>query len=165
MPIKGAPRRKGAGRPPKPTAMKIAQGNPGGRPLNENEPQYEALTFLGAPPAIRFSKYAVDRWDYTIRELVREKVLTEMDVHNLEQFCYWLGIWHDAAKAIRSDGLTVPGQRGGLVAHPAINVAAKASGLVAQFGALMGLDPSSRSRIIGKGKELDKNDFTSILQG
>jgi phage terminase small subunit len=31
----------GRGRPPKPTALKVLEGNPGKRPLNQNEPKPE----------------------------------------------------------------------------------------------------------------------------
>ena len=165
MTIKGAPRRKGAGRPPKPTALKLNSGNPGRRPLNLNEPQYSPLAYLGAPKSIRFSKYAVDKWDYIVRELVRENVITEMDIHNLEQMCYWLGVWHDAASEVKQDGLTVPGQRGGLVAHPAIGIAAKASSQVSAYGSLLGLDPSSRQRIIGTTKDKTEDKWAAVLGG
>ena len=34
------------GRKPKPTALKVLEGNPGGRPLNLNEPKSAPLSFL-----------------------------------------------------------------------------------------------------------------------
>ena len=40
---------KGQGRKPQPTALKVLKGNPGRRPLNEDEPKPEVL--LPRPPA------------------------------------------------------------------------------------------------------------------
>lgn len=165
MGIAGAPRRKGAGRPPKPTALKIAEGNPGRRALNLNEPKYEVLDHLTPPASLAFSKFARQKWDYLVVELTRNEVLTRVDVHVLETFCYWLGIWHDAAKQLRTEGMTVEGQRGGLVQHPCIAIASKASGLVAQYGSLLGLDPSSRQRLIGPAPKNAEDKFTRILNG
>lgn len=163
--VAGARRRPGAGRKPKPTATKIAEGNPGGRQLNYDEPKYEALDYMAAPPIIKFSKYAVEKWDYLIKQLILNEVLTKADLHNLEQMCYWLGIWHEAAKDIDTQGITIPGQRGGWVQNPSVGAAAKASSLVNQYSSVLGLDPTSRQRVMGKKAETKEDRYTSILDG
>ena len=163
--IAGARRRPGAGRKPKPTATKIAEGNPGGRALNLNEPKYEALDYMDAPQVIQFSRYAVEKWNYLIKQLILNEVLTKADLHNLEQMCYWLGIWHKAAKDIKEQGITIPGQRGGWVQNPSVGAAAKASSLVNQYSSVLGLDPTSRQRVMGPKAESKDDKYTSILAG
>jgi P27 family predicted phage terminase small subunit len=74
-----------AGRPPKPTALKIVEGNRGKRATNKQEPDPTYLQDLTAPswmpPAARIV------WDEVAPALAATKLLTEIDVMALSKLC------------------------------------------------------------------------------
>ena len=69
---------------PKPTALKIISGNPGRRPLNKAEPQFES----GIPekPAW-FDVYASEEWDRLTSNLNGQRVFTKNDLGILVSVC------------------------------------------------------------------------------
>ena len=74
----------GRGRKPKPTALKILQGNPGKRALNLEEPDFG----VGVPPKPDyFDKYASDEWDALVSILVPARVLTKGEIGILVVTC------------------------------------------------------------------------------
>ena len=74
----------GRGRRPKPTTLKVLQGNPGKRGLNEEEPEYGA----GAPPKPDwFDDYASAEWDALTSILVPARVLTKGEIGVLVVAC------------------------------------------------------------------------------
>jgi phage terminase small subunit len=74
-----------AGRPPKPTALKILQGNPGKRPL----PDGEVKPPVGAqPPAyFRADLVLLQEWNRHAPRLERLGLLTEIDDDALATLC------------------------------------------------------------------------------
>lgn len=71
---------------PKPTALKLLQGNPGHRPLNGDEPKPKAK----APPCplyIREDPVAKKEWRRLTPILLRMRVLTEADATVLGSLC------------------------------------------------------------------------------
>lgn len=72
-------------RNPKPTALKLIEGNRGKRPLNKREPDAAYLDNL-APPA-HLSDNAKKVWEVAAPILRESKVLTVMDVISLELLC------------------------------------------------------------------------------
>ena len=69
---------------PKPTALKLLAGNPGRRPLNQREPQFES----GIPdkPAW-FGPYASEEWDRTVGHLNGQRVFTKNDLGIIVSLC------------------------------------------------------------------------------
>lgn len=64
------------GRKPKPTTLKILQGNPGKRGLNKEEPSFEC----GPPEKPDWlDPIASERWDWLIEKLIPKRVLTIAD--------------------------------------------------------------------------------------
>lgn len=148
------------GRKPKPTELKVLTGNPGGRDLNLNEPEYSPALPIEAPDSL--NRYGKKRWRELINEMSVAGVLKATDIHVLEQFCYWLGVWRDAVDEVKAEGLKIPNTAGNLTKNPSVAIASDAANHVARFGALLGLDPSSRSRIMGVEKK-SKNQFEGII--
>lgn len=81
-----------AGRPPKPTALKLVTGNPGKRAINRQEPDPDYLDDLEAPAHLpeRAKKF----WNVLAPKLRKARLLTELDVSALEKLCvaemnYW----------------------------------------------------------------------------
>lgn len=153
----------GRGRKPKPTARKKAAGNPGKRPLNDSEPDFGMVTNIDPPDWIAGA--ARDMWLRVMPLLCREKVVQETDIHNIEIFCMAYGNWRLASVDVASNGIVVAGATGGPVKNPALTALNEAAKQMASFGSLLGLDPSSRSRVMGGKKNLASNPFGKLIGG
>lgn len=86
-----------AGRPPKPTALKVVAGNPGKRALNHQEPDPTYLQDLSAPDWLSRVPGAVEVWDELAPKLRAAKLLTEVDVQALAQLAVSLAHFRIAA--------------------------------------------------------------------
>jgi P27 family predicted phage terminase small subunit len=152
-----------AGRPPLPTAVKELRGNPGRRPLNSREPKLPKLAGVPAPPATLREGPGRDKWVELAEILHRAGVLTSGDLHNLEAFCAAYARWRRAEEEIEAGGITLRTAHG-VIKHPAVAVAADALKLLHMFGASLGLDPSSRSRLAVEA-EKPENRFLAAVKG
>src|SRR5512146_3144589 len=89
---------------PKPTALKILEGNPGHRPLNPDEPMPTA----GEPPCPPWlADEAKAEWDRIVPELSRLNVLTVIDGAALAAYCQAFARWAEAEVKCREAGLVV----------------------------------------------------------
>jgi P27 family predicted phage terminase small subunit len=75
---------------PKPTALKLIQGNPGKRPLNENEPKPEKI--IPRCPS-HLNKLAKKHWKEVSKYLFKNGLLTEMDGDALAIYCQQWADW------------------------------------------------------------------------
>lgn len=151
----------GRGRKPKPTARKALAGNPGKRALNQAEPTFTPVLAVEAP--IWLDENATTMWDMIMAELCGQQVLCITDLHNVEAFCVAYSRWRKAEELIRVEGITIEGAMGGKIKNPACTVSNESLRQMASFGALLGLDPSSRSRLIGGNKKgSEANPFSSL---
>ena len=130
---------------PKPTAMKRAQGNPGRRPLPENEP--EPTTGIPEPPP-HLSGYALDEWNHQSAELDRMGVLTRIDGAALAAYCTSYGRWVEAELKLQEQGDVIEDKKGNPTKrNPWLIVAHQAHDKMIKVAAEFGLTPSSRTRI------------------
>ena len=90
-----------AGRPPKPTALKLVTGNPGKRALNKNEPDPTYLEDL-TPPAW-LSQAAREVWQEIAPKLAKVNLLTEIDVYLLAMGCTAISQYQRAVKCAGAD--------------------------------------------------------------
>ncbi len=72
------------GRKPKPSHLKLVQGNPGKRPINASEP-HPARARPSAPAHL--SEKARETWGYVTGILDRMGILTEADAIGVEMLC------------------------------------------------------------------------------
>jgi phage terminase small subunit len=110
-----------AGRRPKPTVLKLVQGNPGKRPLNKNEPKPTA----GCSKPKFLKGRAARIWNEYAPELERLGLLTSVDA---PMFAAWCQLVEEFEK------------------NPQTMTAARISqmrGLAAAFG----MEPSARARL------------------
>lgn len=142
-----------AGRRPKPTALKISQGNPGKRRLNELEPTPEPGE--GVPPKM-LSRRARGIWKLMAPMLVKLKVLTEADHPALAFMCLQSAQAEEIALAIAKQGLFVKGvlrdSTGKAIGeipviNPAFRVQSQAIKEVRGWLLEFGLTPASRSKV------------------
>lgn len=151
----------GRGRKPKPTAKKKLAGNPGKRALNHAEPEFSKITDVDPPDWL--SERAAVMWKMILPELLRENVVALTDLHNVEAFCIAYDNWRMAQESIKEHGIVVAGATGGPVKNPALTAANETMRQMVTFGSLLGLDPSSRTRLIGGNKEKATNEFAQLL--
>lgn len=150
-----------AGRKPKPTHLKVLQGNPGCRPINENEPKPERMGKL-APPA-HLSQLAKECWDDLAPKIDRMGLLTEADDKMLEMACEL----YAEIRALRADiaklgryqvVLTKTGDEMER-ARPAVSMLSDAERRFRGYATEFGLSPASRSRLTAQeNREIDPSE-------
>ena len=92
-----------SGRRPKPTALKIIEGNRGRRPLNDLEPQPEA----GAPECPGWlHKWAKEMWEWVVPQLEVMGIIGRCDIVDLVALCQSWARWRQAEELLDTEGLT-----------------------------------------------------------
>jgi len=145
---------------PKPTKLKVLEGNPGKRPLNENEPKptpslpdkptWMKLRYYKVDETVDrdILKYANEFWDKNTGKLFDLGLMTDIDTESFAMLCVCYGEWvYTQIEAIKK-GETISYPDSGYVnQHPYAIRADKAykkyKGMAQEFG----LTPSSRSGI------------------
>ncbi|MHB0934888.1 MAG: phage terminase small subunit P27 family [Armatimonadota bacterium] len=149
-----------AGRPRKPTHLKVLTGNPGKRKLPENEPAPPPQAKPPGPPAYLKDKTARKEWKRVAPILHAMKVLTLADITALAAYCTAFARWQYAedklAAAILIDDLVSETDNGYPVQNAYLAIANKAMEQMHKFMVEFGLSPASRSRV--KTVETPKDD-------
>lgn len=154
---------------PKPTALKLLQGNAGKRALNKREPK-----FSGVPVCPEWlTPSAKTEWDRVVKELSALDMIKSVDSSALAAYCQSYARWQSAERMIDCDGQTVmepiTNKAGEIVAHkvkchPAVGIARNALTAMLRASALFGFDPSSRSRL-SVGEPTAADPFEAFMQG
>jgi len=132
------------GRPPKPTALKILQGNPGKRPLNKAEPKPRAV----APKCPSWlPKEAKKKWKEIAPELERLGLLTSVDGMAFTMLLMHWAVAVEAAKQLSEEGLLFEDSKGKLRKNPLHQVMRDHSESMKAYLSEFGLTPSSRVRL------------------
>lgn len=152
-----------SGRRAKPTAQKALAGNPGKRALNKAEPDFTEITHVDPPEWMQ--PLAIQMWETVVPELLAQNVLCITDLHNVEAFCTAYANWRMAQDLVVQQGPVVMSAMGSPMKNPALTAAKEAMSQMVSFGALLGLDPSSRSRLTGGKKQKTNNPFHDLLTG
>jgi phage terminase small subunit len=119
------------GRPSKPTALKVLEGNPGKRPL----PKAEVKPEIGAePPPWLTAPLARAEWERIAPRLLKLGLLTEIDG---EAFGLMCGHLADAGEQMRMSRPVDP----------------RLTSEIRQFLSQFGMTPASRSKVAGKPAE------------
>jgi P27 family predicted phage terminase small subunit len=141
------------GRKPKPTNLRVLQGNPGKRPLPENEPKPTPL----APKRPSWLVGEARReWERIAPELEKLGLLTVVDGAALAAYCQAYATMVQAEKELRAHfrkhkklTVTYVNKFGAEneVPHPAIKIARDAAATMKSFLTEFGLTPASRVRL------------------
>lgn len=139
------------GRKPKPTHLKLVQGNPGKRALNKSEPKPRRER--PSPPA-HVSDKARETWGYVAAILDDMGVLTATDALALEVLCEAYSDFLGARSELNQFGSNyyeTTNATGGVMhrAHPAVAVMQDADRRIKAWLAEFGMTPSARSRVHG----------------
>ena len=134
-------------RRPKPTGIRLVEGNKGRKKINGNEPRYKHE--LPEPPPI-LDETGLLEWRRAGDILVGFKVLTEADMAVFAGYCFSYQEWIRLCKIIREKELAAIVQRtpNGMMVESAISTAAsKYYKQMLKAAVELGLTPSSRTRI------------------
>ncbi|WP_108663811.1 phage terminase small subunit P27 family [Acuticoccus kandeliae] len=132
------------GRKRVPTAMKRANGNPGKRKLNENEPQ---------PPSTKpycpehLSPTAKREWRRIAGTLHEMGVVTSVDRAALAAYCQAYGRWAEAEQKLAEGPTLIKTPSGYVQQSPWLGVANRQMELMVKYMSELGITPASRSRI------------------
>jgi P27 family predicted phage terminase small subunit len=137
---------------PKPTALRVLEGNKGKRALPQSEP---------APPANMptcpdyLNAYARGEWARVANTLYSIGTLVEIDQTMLAAYCVAYSRWRhaeeDLERMAQSDASThaavIRTKQGNLIQNPMVGVANTARREMQRLAAEFGLSPSSRTQI------------------
>ena len=155
-----------SGRRPKPTARKELAGNPGKRALNKEEPAFTPINGVTPPEWFVESELsmAIVMWEMTTKELCGQGLLCVTDLAVLERWCVAYEFWRRAVKNIAVDGLSINGAMGGKIKNPELTAKKEQESEMSSTGSMLGLDPSSRQRLIGlAGQKKTSNPFLKMI--
>jgi len=160
---------------PKPTALRVLQGNPGKIPLNPHEPHPKPAASNLQPPSF-LRKDGLDAWKRLAPQLLAVGLLTEVDTDVFAAYCANYARWREAENFLQVNGLMFGvrdftginknDEKAKLSApvkylqqYPQVSIAQKALLMMCKLGAELGLTPASRSRIhIPDGSEADSSE-------
>lgn len=150
-----------AGRPPKPTHLRLVGGNAGRRPLPKNEPKPPVA--MPEPPQ-HLSDVAVAEWKRVAQVLFDVGMLTEIDAGMLGAYCQSYSDWLAAEEMLRKFGHVVKSPirtittrtrnseitetAGGYpMPSPYLPIRNRALALMRQFAGEFGMSPAARTRV------------------
>lgn len=134
----------GRGAKPKPTVLKLLAGNPGRRPLNENEPRPPQATPV-KPEGL--SAVAEQHWEIVAGHLLSCGLLTEIDKPAFALYCEAYARWYEANEKIKEHGTVVKAPSGFPVQSPYLGIANRSFDQMTKLLVEFGMTPSSRSRV------------------
>ena len=149
---------------PKPTNLKVLQGNPGKRKLNEDEPSFTSSEEILTPPPF-LSRYAKKEWKRIVPLLKANGLLTDVDVNTLAAYCQSYHRWIEAERAIRTYGLTTETDKGNIIQRPEVGIANKAMEAMVRYAKEFGLTPSSRTSLHANAPDKQDDPFMEFLKG
>ena len=132
------------GRKPKPTAIKILEGNPGKRPLNDKEPKPEKK----APRCPSWLEPdAKTEWKRMAKVLEGLGLLTKVDMSAFAGYCQAYARWKEAEEFLSKHGTIFKTPSGYVQQVPQVSIAQTYLKTMKDFCSEFGLTPAARSRI------------------
>ena len=153
------------GRKTKPTALKVLEGNPGKRPLNDREPVPPKAT-LKCPAWLL--PEAKKEWKRLVPALEAMGVLTMADLTAFEGYCQAYARWKEAEAFITQHGSIFQTPSGYVQQVPQVSIAQQNLKIMQSFCSEFGLTPATRARIIaGTGSEdgASEDPMERLLKG
>lgn len=161
------------GRPRKPTNLKLLEGNPGRRPLPENEPKPRPV----APKRPAWLNSEAKRmWKRLAPELERLGLLTSVDGEAFAAACQAWGTYVECERLFKSKDPET-GQRMGrtytyvnkagqanIIERPEVRIGQKALEAFHRFCSEFGLSPASRARIAVKAEAEGFDPMEELLR-
>lgn len=134
------------GPPPKPTALKELEGNPGKRPLPANEPKFTEAA-CDVPPPDFLSDEAKTEWRRMFPVLRSCGLVTLGDLPALAVYCSLYGRWREAEEQLQATPNLIKTPNGHLQPNPWITIARQTAELMKAYLIEFGLTPAARARM------------------
>lgn len=148
------------GPPPKPSALRALEGNPGKRAVNHKEPKPPAVV----PPCPKeLPDAAKKEWRRISKVLAPLGLLTEMDLAALAAYCTLYARWLEAEDKVRELGMLVKSPNGYPMQSPYLNIAQGALKQMRGYLQEFGLSPAARSRVTVEEPERE-DEFGKFLK-
>lgn len=153
------------GRPPKPTNLKVLEGNPGKRPLSVNEPKPKPI-----PPKCPawMAPEGKKLWKRLMPELERLGLMTIVDGAAFEAVCQNYATWVKCEKHLKKYGLTMKlytkARDEYEIPRPEVAIGQKALKSVHTFMTEFGLTPASRVKLGTKPGGEEEDPMEALLR-
>lgn len=148
------------GRKAKPTALKLIQGNPGNRAINEEEPQ--PLKIFAPPAPTEFDEFHSAKWVSMCERLSACRVLTELDLDALEMYVRNWVTMHESLADMNERGTLLTTRTGGVIWNPSWTKYKHAERVCRVLQAEFGMTPSSRSGLVASADGEGKNRWADF---
>lgn len=136
------------GRIPKPTAVKILEGNPGKRAINHAEPMLPED--VPDCPGHLEGEARVE-WFRLVLPLHESGVLMTVDRGALAAYCQAWSRWVDAEEKLKTTPILMKTPSGYIQQNPWLGIANKQMELMGRYMSELGITPASRSRVVTAG--------------
>jgi len=140
------------GRKPRPTNLKILEGEPNKDRINLNEPQPLTLE-VNCPKHLKGEARA--EWRRIYPELKAMGLISLIDRAALAVYCQAWERWVKYSKIVEEKGELYKTQSGNVITSPALWVANKAAEQMHKFLTEFGMTPASRSRLTASAPSSD----------
>ena len=151
-----------SGPPPKPTALKRAEGNPGKRRLNDREPQPLEIA-PRCPPHL--DKLARQEWKRIVPILLQMRILTEADGMCLANLCQAWSTLIQAQTKLTGMGILYQAHSGYIMQSPLLSIVNSCVDTITRLSREFGLTPASRVRLtVIDGPEPGRPERMSSLE-
>lgn len=153
------------GRPVKPTALKILDGNPGKRPLHK---EAELPPMPNLRPPTWLLPDAKKEWRRLAPALQAQGLLTTGDTQAFAGYCQAYARWKEAEEWISTHSAWFRTQSGYMQQVPQVSIANNSLKTMQSLAAEFGLTPAARARISGNtGEKYDKESdpMEALLKG
>jgi len=151
------------GRKPKPTQLKVLEGNPGKRPVNENEPAPDPMADLKPPSFL--NKFGKQEWKRIVPELIKLDLLGAVDRTALAGYCNAFGTWEEAIRELRKpgQGMITYTEKGYPIQNPLLGVINKQSEIMKGYLVEFGMTPAARSRVTTPEGSGEDDEFLKLV--
>jgi len=151
------------GRKPKPSYLRVLDGNAGKRPINAEEPQPVGELEAHAPP-LWLSDAQKDGWRYAMRHAPLG-MLKRLDQSILTVWVVAEERHQDAAQRVSKMGSLLKGKSGTPYQNPYLAIMNKQAQIMMKSAAELGFTPSSRSRVkVEPPKPGEGNPFADLKE-
>lgn len=147
---------------PKPTALKVLEGNPGHRPLNKAEPKPDR-TMPQCPSWLRPEAKA--EWKRVAGKLHKAGILTSVDRAVLALYCQAWARWREAEEKVKEFGQTAMSSKGTEYMSPWLTAAMSAEKSVMTAAAKLGMSPADRTRLSSDDGQQEEQTLAEALFG
>lgn len=158
------------GRKPKPTHLKVLEGNPGKQKLPKGEPIPESE--MPSPPE-HLDDYAKEEWERLSQGLYSLGLLYQVDMAVFAAYCGAYSRWRSAEEQLNKivhekgalAGLIQASKNKVIAQNVLVNVSRNAAQDMVKYAVEFGLTPSARARLAIDPGRNKKSKFDGLING